>query len=173
MFFRWLPPFAVRYDRTKARRAKETVKLSLEVLEDRTMPSVVPGNAPPIVSVASPPAAPQVAVIASSMVSAMEQEINLYALLRQDASNAIQAFDQEMALLVSFAEQQWGGLFGFQATASNQVPGAPMPQANSGSGSDSGAMTTTPPPVPSQPLNTAAPKSGGDAIRLPSEAAVW
>jgi hypothetical protein len=123
--FHWIREIFRRPAQPKQRRPKRTVKLGLESLTDRILPSASPLTPLPVVSVASPPASP-ITAVTSQMVSAMDQ---LIVTLQNDVSGARQVIAQEAA----FVHQQLDHLFGITPA---------MPQAGSGSGSGGGAMTT-------------------------------
>ncbi len=118
----------------------------MEALEDRTLPSA---SSLPIVTVASPPAVPQVAALTAFVDSLMEQRLQLIATVVQDASNIWNTLDHEIVQEAAFIQQQVGRIFGINPVNPNQASHPAVSQASgagqahaSGSGSGSGAMTT-------------------------------
>ncbi len=82
--FRWISLFGVRYHQSKARRPKKTVKLRVEGLEDRTMPSASVPNPLAFEAVASPPPAPSMAAVATYLASTMDQWTQFITMVQQD-----------------------------------------------------------------------------------------
>ncbi|HTU91952.1 MAG TPA: SdrD B-like domain-containing protein [Gemmataceae bacterium] len=179
--FHWNFSSGLLGKQVKARRPKASVRPTLEVLEDRTMPSTSALNPPAIVAEASPPPGPAIASVASPspapllaaftsyVASTLDQYIQLYAVYQQLASNEVKAFDQEIAPIVFFVEQPFDQLLGITPNAANPSPPSfvPQPSSNSGagrgnsSGAGSGGSTlTTAPNSSNQPPTNSTQTSG-------------
>jgi hypothetical protein len=135
----------------------------LEILEDRTVPSVSDSTSLSLVLVASPPAAPQVATIPSVLVSMMEQRVQLLATLEQDVSSLLNAESQAISQAVSAFGQRLDSIFGINPTpttssSTSSDNGSGRGNA-SGSGSGSSATTTTH-NTQSQQINSSTQQSG-------------
>lgn len=176
---RWNSLFGARYNQPKARRLKKTVKLNLEGLEDRAMPSSSPLNpfsvtalvspepAPSVAAVASPEPAPSVTALTSLVVSTLDSYLQLHAAYQQIVSNAVSAFDQEIAPILASIEQPFDDLFGIHPTVPNSssTTAALPPKGSSGmgrgnaSGSGSGSSASTTHNSPNQSLNNSVQQS--------------
>lgn len=172
--------FGLRYDQAKARPAKKTVKLILEGLEDRTMPSASLPNLPAFEAVASPPPVPSVATLASPAPVPSAAAFTSYAFATLDhwfqfMATAEQEFlgdltlvTQEFAQLESSVRQQVGRFLGNNSNAANPALNTTVTQPSndmgvgrgnsSGSGSGSSASTTHGPS--NQALNNSTQQSG-------------
>lgn len=126
--------FGLLRERLKARRPKPTVKLSLEGLTERILPSASPVTQPPV------------AAMTPQMASAMDQLTHAIAIIQNDVSNVWKAITQEAA----YVHEQWDHLLGITPA---------VPQPGSGSGSGSGAMTTAH-NAQNQQLKIATPQAG-------------
>jgi len=139
--------FGSRRQQSKARRTQTTMRLHLEALEDRTLPSA---SSLPVVTLASPPAAPQVAAITSFVDSMVQQQLQVIDTIVQDASNIWNTLGQEIVQEVAFLQQQVGRILGINPNTPTPSSNAAVPQPDSGagqahasgSGSGSGATTT-------------------------------
>src|SRR5579875_945031 len=151
--YRWnlmlRPLFESRRQQSKARRTHTTMRLHLEVLEDRTLPSA---SSLPVVTVASPPAVPQVAAITSFVDAMVQQRLQLIATIVQDASTIWNTLGQEIIQEVAALQLQVGHILGIDTNtptpSSNAAASQPSSDSGvgqghaSGSGSGSGATTT-------------------------------
>jgi hypothetical protein len=166
--FRWISLFGVRYHQSKARRPKETVKLRVEGLEDRTMPSVSVPNPLAFEAVASPPPVPSMAAVATYLASTMDQWTQFITTVQQDVLAAWKMLGQEIAQEVSVIQQRWDRLVGINPNAPNPSLNStvPHPGSDSGtgrgnsSGSGSGSSASTTHNSPNQPLNNPTQQSG-------------
>lgn len=153
-------------ERAQARRTRNTVKLVLESLEARTVPSVSTGNPLAAEAVASPPAVQQMASIMSYAVSTLDQEIQVMATVEQNLLADARMLGQEFAQIVYSIEQSWGRLPGLNLNASAPSLGTTKQQPSSGSGSGSGSNSghsspvTATPPAHSPTIGLTAKKSG-------------
>jgi hypothetical protein len=160
--------YGVRYDQVKARRPKQTVKLRLEGLEDRTMPSASAPNAlafeavaspPPVPSVAtlaSPAPAPSVAAFTSYVFATMDHWFQFIVTAEQEFLGDLTLASQEFAQLESSVRPQVGRFLGNNSNAANPALNTTVTQSSndmgmgrgnsSGSGSGSSASTTHGPP---------------------------
>jgi hypothetical protein len=160
--------FGVRYNQSKARQLNKTVKLHLEGLEERTMPSTSSLNALAFQAVASPPPVPSMAAVTSYLASTMDQWTQFITTVQQDLLGAWKALGQEIALEMSSAQQQWDRLLGITPNAPNPSLNTSATQSGSdngsgrgnSSGSGSGSSASTTHNAPDQPLNTSALQTG-------------
>ncbi len=166
--FRWISLFGVRYHQSKARRPKKTVKLRVEGLEDRTMPSASVPNPLAFEAVASPPPAPSIAAVATYLASTMDQWTQFITTVQQDVLAAWRMLGQEIAQEVSVIQQRWDRLVGINPNAPNPSLNSTVPQPGSdsgtgrgnSSGSGSGSSASTTHDSPNQPLNNSPQQSG-------------
>lgn len=132
---------------------RPAIKLWLEALEERTLPSASPTNAQPLNSTASPQAVSAAEAITSYLITMMEQRI---ATMEQDLSNALYTVGQVIAQEEYSFAAELGSILGFNFTG-------PQPsQSSAATPPGSGAATTThdaPAPTPSS--STPSPVSTG------------
>jgi hypothetical protein len=129
------------------------MRLHLEPLEDRTLPSA---SSLPVVTVASPPAAPQVAAITSFVDSMVQQQFQVIDTIVQDASNLWNTLGQEIVQEVAAFEQRVAAFLGIDPDSSNPSQGTAVAQ-HSGS-----AITGHNAPNPSTTDAMPASASAGD-----------
>ncbi len=137
-------------ERLKPRRSRPTVKLSLESLTERILPSVSPmvplPPSLPVMSGAPPLAPPPVADVTSLLSAARDQQTYLITILKHDLSSASNTIAQEVASV----HQQWEHLQGSITNAPTSPLSIGPPQAAHGSSNSS--SQTTQPTVSSVPL---------------------
>jgi hypothetical protein len=119
------------------------MRLSLEALEDRTLPSASS------VFEASPPASSSAAAITSFMDSMMERQVQAIATIVQYANNIWNMLGQEMVQEVASFEQQMDRILGISPNTQAQPSNSSVTQSDSGtaksyaSGSGSGSGTAS------------------------------
>lgn len=126
----------------KRRRPRPSVKLSLEGMEERTMPSATGVNPLATVVLASPPPAPSFAAVASFVSSTMDRVDHILALVDQVVRTAEQMLGGKIAQAEATVNQQLDHLLG--------IP--------NGNGSGSGSTTAS--NAPNQQLHTGTQKVG-------------
>jgi hypothetical protein len=126
------------------------MRLWLEALEDRTLPSA---SFLPAMFEASPPAASSAAAISSFMDSMVEQRVQLIATIVQYANNMWNMLGQEMIQEVASLQQQLDRILGIspntQAPSSNTSVTQPDSGTAKSSASDSGSGSGTASPTKS------------------------
>lgn len=130
------PSFRLLPERPRCRRSRATVKLSLEGLTDRILPSAS-GLIPTAVgSAISPPAMPQATAVMSQMASAINQWDQVIATVERDLLSAWNSLIQEIGQEVSSVQQQLGFFLGINLNNSNQSLGTTVTHVGSGLGID-------------------------------------
>ncbi len=147
--------FGLPREQLKARRPRPTVKLQLEGLTERILPSASPIG---------------VGAMSPMVTTAVEQEIHLISILQNGVSNIYKTIGQEVAQELVSIRQQLDRLLGIIPNAQNQSLGNSVKQPGSGSSSGSGATTTAHNP-PNKQLNSGTQKAGSSIKPLDGDPA--
>jgi hypothetical protein len=144
---------------------RPSMRLWLEALEDRTLPSA---SSLPAVFEASPPAASSAAALRSFMDSMVEQRVQLIATIVQYANNAWNTLGREMVQEEASLQQQLYRILGIYPNTQAQPSNTTVTQSDSGtakssaSGSGSGSGTaSTHATIPAQERTAVQPLTSG------------
>jgi hypothetical protein len=132
--------------RLRAHRPRPTVKLNLEILTER----IVPSASSTVTLPTAPAALSAVADVRAQMTSTLDQWTHVVAIVQQDITNDWKMIAQEINQEVGQVEMRWDYLLGIISNAQNPSlnsvtpqPGNGMGRGNSsGAGSGGGATPT-------------------------------